>query len=212
MNVLESNDYCQNGWAIFDTKADKTLAVIATSFGAIVPPYPGSSTTRRLQPGKSGKAQTRSLSSIYGTAAYPLHSDCAYYRRPPDVILFRARTPSRVATVLLDAFEVIEGISQELLEAPFVVRGIRKSFLSPILRNGKIRWDTHCMSPAEPMAAFAAESFLQSTVSADKIRHEYIDSTTTLVINNRRMLHGRESATNQQDRMIESVLIYKDTI
>ena len=201
-------DHC--GWTTGTLEHGLPLSDLAKSIGVPVPPRPDRPITRELRPLKECEAESGSLSSILGQARFPLHTDCAYYRRPPSYILFRAIHPSTVATLLVDGAALLDACGSRIRTAIFRVRGLRKHFLCTMVTDRGIRWDSNCMVPADMSAHRVAADFCAKSLAASPVRFEWNDTSTVLLLNNRRMLHGRECAYKDPHRHLESVLVHSD--
>ena len=208
MTLLKDAEFLDRGWATFPSDVGVSLDKIVSSLGQAVPPRPDRPLTRVLTPRDSNDEAYESFSYHHGRGRFPLHTDCAYYRRPPDVICFRARRPSTVATLLLDGYSVVPACGPAASNAFFRVRGLRKFFLCPMCKRGRLRWDPYCMAPADTAAAKVAELFSTRCSELSPIRFVYSDCSTILAVDNRRFLHAREDASADPARKLESVLLY----
>ncbi|MBX2851814.1 MAG: TauD/TfdA family dioxygenase [Phycisphaeraceae bacterium] len=65
------------------------------------------------------------------------------------------------------------------------------------------------MSPADNMAESASVEFANLLQEIQPIRFDWQETESVLIINNRRMLHGRESATDDPNRLLESILVHE---
>jgi len=207
---LDRSQLDRYGWTTATNDREVSLFEIAKSLGTPVPPRPDRPITRHLRPLEHAEAETGSLSSILGKAEFPLHTDCAYYRRPPSWIFFRAVCPSTVATLFVDGQSLVNTCDRRIFTALFRVIGLRKHFLCTMVSAKGLRWDTNCMIPADTSARKAAAEFDDRSAAASPTRFEWHDTTTVLILNNRRMLHGRECASHDPKRHLESVLVYPD--
>jgi hypothetical protein len=208
MPELNRTELSKYGWTTFQSDVGNPLDVIASSLGKVVPPRPGRSVTRVLRPREVTLSNSLSFSDHFGFGEFPLHTDCAYYRKPPDIVLFRAKSPSDVATLLLDGYALIASFQHKAKNAIFRVKGLRKHFFSPIVRNGKFRWDPLCMTPADTEARVIDEGFVDRCKEFTTTRYRYDDPSIVIAIDNRRILHGRENASTEPSRQLEAVLLY----
>ena len=210
MISFDRSQFDRCGWTTGIFERDIPLSDIAKSIGVPVPPRPDRPITRELKPLKECEAEPGSLSSILGRAEFPLHTDCAYYRRPPSCILFRAVCPSTVATLFVDGDSLVNACQARILTALFRVRGLRKYFLCTMATEHGLRWDLNCMVPADMSAHKAAAEFCARSSAMSPTRFEWNETSTVLLLNNRRMLHGRECASHDPHRHLESVLVHSD--
>lgn len=210
MISFERSQFDLCGWTAGTFERDIALCDIARAIGVPVPPRPDRPITRELRPLKERDAEPGSLSSILGQAKFPLHTDCAYYRRPPSYILFRAVRPSTVATLFVDGVSLLDACESRIHTALFRVRGLRKYFLCTMATERGLRWDLNCMAPADMSAHEAAADFSARSSAACPARFEWNDTSTVLLLNNRRMLHGRECAYDDPHRHLESILVHSN--
>ena len=64
------------------------------------------------------------------------------------------------------------------------------------------------MTPMDRSAVRLTEEIHSVLTRIESFAHRYHDCESTLLIDNRRMLHGRESLDSGAERSIESVVIY----
>jgi len=158
-----------------------------------------------LRPLDSGEAQPNSLSSRYGKAAQPLHTDGAHLAEPPDFVLLAAEKASKVATLLWRC-EIIHyqlPSYNDLLHGVFLVRNGSESFFRTAASGLNLRYDPGCMVPCDQRSRHAASFFAAATKSMAE--HHWDAPGKVLLIDNRRVLHARASAEDEPDREIQRV-------
>jgi len=210
MQTEEHTHLADRGWTTFSSPDSQPLVDIAKAFGEPVPPRPDRAPTRILKPLSEQEAEPGSLSALRGRGRFPYHTDCAYYRRPPNLIFFRAVRPTPVATLMIDGITVLRPIENLASTAIFRARGLRKRFLCRMVSNKALRWDPDCMDPVDDSAYEAAKLLVEISLGVEPIRFSWNDNSTVLVVDNRRILHGREDASADPNRELESVLIYSN--
>jgi hypothetical protein len=113
------------------------LLSVAESLGKPVAIRPRGPTLDTLTPIQRTSAPRNSLSSIYGTGAFPLHTDAAHHRSPPRWALLRCADPGRRdrPTLVVDAHE-LEFCAREVRAIGRVVWRVKtgiRSFLASAL-------------------------------------------------------------------------------
>lgn len=209
--LMNKRELKSNGWTAFTGQPGSSLLDVAKGMGQPVPPRPDRPLVRVLKPLERNEAEPGSLSAIRGRGAFSFHTDCAYFRKPPSLILFRAVRPSNVATILLDGLLVVQSFESVARDAIFKVRGLRKYFLCNLLSGNRLRWDQECMVPADRAAHEASSKLTEMSTRLRPEQFVWSDTEAILVVDNCRMLHGRENAESDAARTLESVLVYSNT-
>lgn len=197
----------ERGWAILDVGEcdtdilSMTVREIASELGAIVGGRRGAE-VERLESVTTDEARLPSLSATYGNAEFPLHMDMAHQAVPCRYLVLGCASAGQAtaATRLLDAAELnftTDEISS-LKTGIFLVRNGGRSFFAPILRRDRkfFRWDPGCMTAKDELAHIALSIFERKLRLAKPIRHVW-QSGSVLVLDNWRMLHGRESCDRE---------------
>jgi L-asparagine oxygenase len=162
----------------------------------------------RLRPLSRDKAPKNSMSAIYGTAAFPFHTDCANRRTPPHYIVLSLApgSSSDRATLLKDSREISPQEAVALSRAVYLVTSTRQPFYANVLVPAFIRYDPCCMRPASASFA-AAERIFSSFLQRSKTTVIEWESRRMLVIDNHRLLHARAEGPAETDRVLFRVLI-----
>lgn len=158
-----------------------------------------------LKPVDRDEARPNSLSSRYGKAAQPLHTDGAHLPEPPDFVLLLAEKTSEVPTLLWRC-EIIHyqlPSYTDLLHGVFLVRNGSDSFFRTAASGLNLRYDPGCMAPCDERSRSAVRFFAAVTDSA--VEHHWDAPGKVLLIDNRRVLHARAAAEDEPDREIKRV-------
>lgn len=160
--------------------------------------------TRVLRPYTTENAPRRSMSAVVGLAEQPLHTDGAHLSTPPDVIVLFSEATNETATSWW------EPSGSALLGAAtsgiFTVRTHAGSFLASAHAWGQWRFDPECMSPADEQARAVARALGAARAEASKFHWDA--ENKFLMINNRRLLHARDSITDgDEDRTLERLTL-----
>ena len=202
-SVIGNRDLIGLGWCGFHTgesdcdKLSKFMTKLGNQLGQIRPTRKGAANVDVLTPVVQGKAKPSSLSKKYGHGAFPLHCDTAYWPTPCQYIVLGCLNAgdSPTATQLLDTQALhFDQVENTLIQnSIFLVRNGRNSFYSSIQSPSRrfTRFDLGCMEPQCEAGKRAIEllSFkrnLQLIISFDW------QVGAVVVIDNWRMLHGRE--------------------
>jgi hypothetical protein len=158
-----------------------------------------------LRPLDNGEARPNSLSSRYGKAVQPLHTDGAHLAEPPDFVLLLAEKTSEVPTLLWKC-EIIHyqlPSYNDLLHGVFLVRNGSESFFRTAASGLDLRYDPGCMAPCDERSRRTVRFFADVTKSA--VEHHWDTPGKVLLIDNRRVLHARADAEDEPDREIKRV-------
>ncbi len=197
----------RDGWSTMEESLDSVWSTLADS-GCVVPTRRGAGAIGTLQACPPDQAHPKSLSANYGVGPFPLHTDGAHLTRPPEFTLLETVVETPVPTLLLD-FRTTGWTAEE--EAAFrhgvfaVGRGPSSFYAHAVGEDGRVRYDPACMFPVDPLAR-SARRWLEECVER-AATHEWRVGTT-LVIANRRCLHGRPDVARNPDRALRRLMIH----
>jgi L-asparagine oxygenase len=166
-----------------------------------------------LRPVDKHSAPLNTLSSRYGTGPFPLHTEAAYWREPPGVLLLYCVNPGEIeqTTLLVDTHGMATTSRAELQTDPWIVAAGRRPFLSSVVTVASdhrilFRFDKDCMRPAVPNSS--ASSIMKTVIDfANPYAHRW-RAGDLLIIDNWRMLHGRSGADGIADgRLLLKILV-----
>jgi len=173
----------------------------ADVLGLAVMSRPAGPAIEFLRPTLTANAGRRSLSARHGLGAFPLHSDCAHWRRPPDFVLIQcASGTSTTPTLILPLVKLPAGLESAFRQGMFLVGYGRRAFYAPAMSDGGLRFDEGCMRPLDGQALRVTE-YLRAT-SRDAVEFHWTNEDTVLVMDNRRALHGRAPVHDAGDRRL----------
>jgi hypothetical protein len=199
------------GWAQISA-ADLSTTLIEAS-GALVPSRLGETCGDILRPYHQAEAPLTTMSATTGLAAQPMHTDCAYYPRPPRYVILECQqegeNPCPTLLWLLDWNRLINDCPQALTSPGWTVRGgHHRPFYCRVLSpeygdGGLIRYDPICMKPPRGQENQLASA--RDVLIAYSTRREFFWSPgVALVIDNWRVLHGRgEGAAHSPSRRLK---------
>lgn len=195
-----------NGWVAFTKKISSKLIVSELSKRNLVS-Y--TAVANIIFPSKQS-IYRKSLSKLYGFNAFPLHTDGAQDRTPPNYLILQRNKAFSGATktYLFDSYELFETIPG-LGEKMFLLKGNGFNEITPLRKtlNDKIlfRYNPVIMKTTSKKTREVLENFFSN---ASKIAIDW-NSTETLIIDNWRMLHSRgEVKGDDKDRVLERISLY----
>lgn len=165
-----------------------------------------------IHPHRPDEAHPRSLSARYGLGALPFHTELSHRLRPCRYLALGCVDPGSpsVATLLLDWTRL--GFSSDDLEllqaAPVLVRSGRRSFYTTILPPDHtfLRYDPGCLEAVDARGRTALSRVSDRLSSAAPHSHEWRRGDI-LVIDNWRVLHGRDRSEHGSGRRLARILI-----
>jgi hypothetical protein len=201
-------------WRIVRWPVQETLIALAEELGKPVSVRRSEPVLSRLRPTRQDDAKDRSLSSLYGTGAFPFHTDCAHHRIPPRFTLLRlapgARSNRPTLVVPLEDLPLDSGELARLRNSVWLVNGGRGRFLSPLLTQfrgaAQIRFDEGCMRPAHNRFVHDGEILKDAIAKAQPARMDW-EAGWVLIMDNWQVLHARGTTAEagDEDRVLERV-------
>jgi L-asparagine oxygenase len=202
------------GYALFPDVDGTELLELATRLGVPTSDTRSEGIVKDLHPQESQSSPHNTLSARFGTGAFPLHTETAYWRNPARYVLLHCVSPGTGGrpTLLVDVTPNLGDAARDALrDSMWIVGRTRRPFLVNVLESAgsglRLRFDPECMSPAEKPAERALQlldAFL-ATQPAISIGWRHGD---LLILDNHRVVHGRGSSeTPDPDRHLRRVLV-----
>ena len=193
-------------------RAETDLLALARRLGVPKPPRPGRAVVRVLTPEDANPARANTLTGRYGSGAFPLHTEAAFWRTPPRFVLLACDTAGagERPTLLCELPGALAALDAVLRRVPWLVDA-RPRFLANVITaatdGARYRLDLDCMAPASAETV-AVVPLVRAAVSASPaIRIEWARGDVAIV-DNRRVAHGRgSSGTPDVDRRLLRILI-----
>ena len=165
-----------------------------------------------ITPQRQSEAHPGSLSARYGLNSLPFHIELSHRLRPCRFLLLGCIEPGSQGSVtkLIDwqglGFSPDEHVLLE--SAPVLVRSGRYSFYSTILSPNRtfIRYDPGCLEAVEERGHSALDLVRRRLGQSSPESHEWRRGDI-LVIDNWRVLHGRNPSTPNSGRHLTRILI-----
>jgi hypothetical protein len=163
-----------------------------------------------LRPVDAAVAPRGSMSAVYGRGALPLHTDGANLVSPPQIVVMEAVEAGRVNTRVFrvddhcltaaDRVALDHGLFRVQAGTAVRVVSVRDSF-------GGFRFDPVCMRPLDRRARDVIDFFGSATERAQV--HEW-KRGEVLIIDNTRVLHGRDEAPAGVGRRLLRLMLRED--
>ena len=149
---------------------------------------------QRLVPKEREAAKSNSFSRQHGRSAFPLHTDTAFWDEPARFIVLFSSVMSHCATRVLSANDTDDLMARARCNNPVflrnTVRGAVYSHPCGDATELNALYDPCCMTAVN----VAAQEFEQEALKAGERSHRLCwRGNTALVIDNWRVMHGRES-------------------
>ena len=158
------------------------------------------------------RAFPNSLSSRFGLGRFPLHTDDAIARLPAKYLLLHNREGGELAaTVLLDMVRVFKGLDRqeraELTEAVFYIRNGLKSFPTTLVdpEHHYVRFDPNILRPTGRRALQLLNA-IRTGIEQENVERITWSRPTVLVVDNHRVLHGREAVREIRPSVVRTLL------
>ena len=189
-----------------------SLAEVARDLGTIVD-LPGLERFQTLAPCTVSEASANTYSGSFGLSTFPMHTDLAQWYLPPRYLLLRCLVGCpEVSTSLLDGNQLRDWFGdtrlRRILVRPRRVVDSHRACLRILEkpRDGKllIRWDSLFLHPATDISAEIFLAIEERVMSTPSEKCALAQPGDTLLVDNWRMLHGRESVAERfKHRRIE---------
>ncbi len=191
----------ERGWAVTEVSVSDIAREVQDLRVTVVPTRPGDPAVSRLRARPAEAASVPSLSSMFGLAPFPLHTDGAHLRHPPDAIFleFDGATTSAPTMLYRVAPEQVDEVVAAALQHGVFEIGLGSStYLGTVLDSERLRFDPIVMRARDPLALLAVDFLASCQEEADELALS--GPGTTLVIDNRQTLHGRAAVETGQRR------------
>jgi hypothetical protein len=214
MKLLETLE--DRGWArVPGITGPADLLGLATSLGKPVE-NARHALISELRVAAGAEARPMTLSATFGTGAFPLHTDTAFWPTPAKFLVMLAEGDLRRTTTVCSLRSVLDsgGITlMNLIEKSiWIVRGKSGNHYGQMTLSTKgfrsgVRFDRQCMKPANASAREVA-AYFDTHDCATTVEHLEWRPQTAVVISNWHALHGRGSRpANEQQRILQRIYV-----
>lgn len=202
------------GYVFLRDMALPEATAIAQSLGEITADRRSPDPHRPISPQAIDAAKPNTLSSRYGLANFPFHTDVAHWKRPADFVLLYCENPGSGdrPTELIDArqWRVSDHLGHSLRSSLWKTGYLSPAFCTVVdYVDGLANWryDVGCMRPAGNKSA-QLQLEIEVLISSSKPLTVSWSKQALLVIDNKRMLHARgRAAMPDQDRKLIRMLV-----
>jgi len=197
------------GWCIVER--EDSILDLACEFGKPISTKQDGTLIDRLHVVDAKAAYPNSLSSRFGTGAFPFHTDGAHHRIVPRYLFLRLHWPefSYRATLLLDLISEINKKEHAVLKSDiWKVTNGNRYYLSPVISSLGLRYDPVAMKPAIPGSSQSKEIIHRITEEVTPVSVTW-HKGFVLLVDNHRMIHSRAPARDghKGERVLERVLV-----
>jgi hypothetical protein len=203
-----------NGFAFARGVHETDLIKIVQSLGKIRVDPRSPVPVRDIRPQPLGSGKVNTLSSRYGTDAFPFHTDTAHWDQPAQYLALFCVNPGEGerATLLQDSrtWEFRDSEIDLACRALWKTGHVRPRLCMLAERSTDgltIRYDKDCMRPMTREAR-ELEALVAQRIKCSKKTHISWEPACLLVIDNRRMVHARAASKRPDaDRVLKRILI-----
>jgi L-asparagine oxygenase len=215
--ILDLSQLEHEGFLLLGGIGEADLTGIVQSLGPLRVDPRSPEPIRDIRPQDLKSAKQNTLSSRYGTGAFPFHTDTAHWDHPARYLGLYCVDPGegRRATLLLDSrVWVLDDDEQDLAcRALWATGHVRPRFCTFAKKAGdglKIRYDMDCMKPMTK-EAHGLKALVDARIQDCRSMRIEWEPQNLLIIDNRRMLHARASSTRPDaGRILKRMLIWGD--
>ncbi|MEO4029985.1 TauD/TfdA family dioxygenase [Chromobacterium vaccinii] len=219
MDPIELSDIeqalTQQGWALamasqFDVSfLEDFILSVAMRLGLPRRSRNGGSVVDHLTPTEPTQARPRSLSTQYGTNAFPWHVDGAHWLIPPRYLVFGCVSASSTTAItkICDRAQILALNERGAKTHPFLVRNGPRSFYATILSDMRpfIRHDPGCMHALDANGE-ELQRAIEENEPAQAMQITWMPGTVA-VIDNWRCLHKRMNTLLDRERHLLRVTV-----
>lgn len=212
--ILDLSQLEREGYFLLGKVSEADLAGNVQELGPLRVDPRSPEPIRDIRPQDLKSAKQNTLSSRYGTGAFPFHTDAAHWDHPAQYLGLYCVEPGegRRDTLLQDSrVWALDDDEQDLAcRALWTTGHVRPRFCTFAKEacNGlEIRYDMDCMKPMTK-EAHSLKALLEARIQDCKTTRIEWEPKNLLIIDNRRMLHARGSSTRSDiGRILKRVLI-----
>jgi alpha-ketoglutarate-dependent taurine dioxygenase len=212
--ALDINELERAGYSFMRGICQTDLINIVQHLGPIRVDRRSPEPVRDIRPQPVHSAKQNTLSSRYGTNAFPFHTDTAHWDQPARYLVLYCLDPGegKRPTLLQDsrAWQLDDAEKELACRALWTTGHVRPRLCMVAERTGDcfaIRYDKDCMRPMTAEAR-ELEALIEFRINRTAQRQIDWESGCLLVIDNQRMVHAR-GKSNQIDtnRVLKRILI-----
>jgi alpha-ketoglutarate-dependent taurine dioxygenase len=203
-----------NGWIEIESITDDEILIdLSKKFGQIIK-HPNGNEIDHLKPKDSSVAIKNTFSHKYEFDEFPFHTDTAFWNLPARYVLMSCQGLSNTGTTFLTFDDMYRTLNpQEIIDfkkSIFLIKTPTKKFYSSLINiyanQTFIRFDTNCMTPINKSANKTIE-IIDNKTNQLNINKIMWDRPKVFIFDNWRIIHGRESVKNDENRILKRIYI-----
>ncbi|GAB5526804.1 MAG: hypothetical protein Roseis2KO_46760 [Roseivirga sp.] len=204
----------KKGWIELESCSDETkLLEAAKSIGNIVK-QPNQQDIFSLYPSEANDAKEGTFSNLHGKSEFPLHTDTAFLNIPIRYMLLNTEKDSFCGTTVLSTKNLFHQLSVEEMKIAtksiFLLKTNKGSYFTSLffrqMSEEGFRYDSTCMTPINKHAKDFVP-ILQRAINGVEPEVIKWDRHKTVLIDNWKTLHGRESIGADSKRELKRIYI-----
>jgi alpha-ketoglutarate-dependent taurine dioxygenase len=207
----------RRGFLLMSGVPETELMDFAHQLGSIRVDKRSPELVREIRPQPLESAKSNTLSSRYGTNAFPFHTDTAHWHRPARYLILYCVNPGEGdrPTLLQDTHSWRLSVEEEdLICRAMWKTGHLRPHLCTVAEQSEqglaFRYDRDCMKPMTAEARSVEVVVLAKLEQSPQSRIDW-RSRTLLVIDNQRMLHARgQGSRPDYNRVLKRILVGGD--
>lgn len=209
--VLSTAEFDSSGFVRLSTRLSLTTLEIAESLGTVLS-LEGIAKVQSLVPRHAEEVEKNRYSGLYGTHAFPLHTDLAHWHIPPRYFLLRCVEPAEnVPTNFVHSSDVLAFEADSILKrALFRPRRRQDGRLTCLrLREREcFRWDPTFLEPINTLAIELRARILDRIAKVPRRSIAFAAAGECVVVDNWKTLHSRaEVPSDGMHRKLERVYL-----
>ncbi|MYY47045.1 hypothetical protein EH153_03520 [Elizabethkingia anophelis] len=202
------------GWIEFSSSTDDDILVdLSKKIGEIIV-HPNGNYIDYLKPKNKEEATKNTFSYNFELDKFPFHTDTAFWELPARFVLLSCENKSDTGTTFVTFNDIYKDLTSleisELRKSIFLIKTTTKnfytSFLNKHLNQEFIRFDSNCMKPVNKSAKTTLE-IIDEKLNKLAINKITWDKPKVFVFDNWKILHGRESVKNNENRILKRIYI-----
>lgn len=211
MNIKLENLFLKGWIEIQNITSDSDLINLAHKVGNIIP-HPNGDLIFRLIPQSGEKSIKGTFSNRYGFGNFPLHTDTAFWPKPAHYLILYSVEYSNCNTSLISFEEMLKELIFNdygfVERAIFKVETIHSQFYTSLFFREDsiwgIKYDQSCMKPVNDSAKEFVKMIYEVKPKVTEINWK---GTNAVIIDNWKMLHGRNSVNQLENRVLKRIYI-----
>ena len=215
LTTQNSKELIEQGWTLVNGVKSKEEFLALGKLVGIPILTPNNEFVKEIRRCEAHLAPKGSQSALYGSGAFPLHTDTVFWGTPVRYVMLRGygdnRRPTTIQSLIKIKLELGRKGSEQLRRSIWSIHAGTANFYSTaeFKINGcnGIRLDMDLMRPANKDALNIAKE-LETLVNSIETEKIFWNNQTAAIIDNWKILHGRGTQpSNEGERVVERLYI-----